>query len=247
MGIGQPTVGGGIPADESYLVRRIEALETVVKQFMAARTLEAATIGAGGLTIENGGTLTVIDSSTGNIVLLVGQLIRDDMSVGYGFTSLRSDGTVVVQSDGDFFGVRDKASRIIVSDDGISGHGLANPHITGNTLQNTNVSTWMATNATTFTTVGTMYMEIQNPRLTWQINLLSDAGVTSQFLLLVNGTQCGTTQTVAPNTFSFWSTTESLPGGVSVGDVVEIDLQAKVSAATASARASCYRIAGYQS
>lgn len=70
MGIGQPTVGGNIPKDESYLIRRIEALETFVKQSLAAGVLRAATISGGagqGLRTEDfNGTSFASPGTVGN-------------------------------------------------------------------------------------------------------------------------------------------------------------------------------------
>lgn len=70
MGIGQRTLGDGIPKDESYLIRRIEALETFVKQSLAASVLRAATISGGagqGLRTEDfNGTSFASPGTVGN-------------------------------------------------------------------------------------------------------------------------------------------------------------------------------------
>lgn len=56
-----PYLGMGMPADDGWIARRFEDLQRQLNELRAARTLEAATIGRGGLTID-GGTLTI----TGN-------------------------------------------------------------------------------------------------------------------------------------------------------------------------------------
>jgi hypothetical protein len=91
-------------------------------------------------------------------------------------------------------------------------------------------------------------MEIQNPKLAWVTHLQADSGITATFQMLVAGTQVGTTQTVTSGTFSTWTVTnQALPVGAVVGSTVLIELQAKVSAATGSARAQCLQLKGDQS
>jgi len=70
--------GAGWAPDESALIRRIEDLERRVREGFAARTLEASSIGAGGLQVINegsiivkdGGTVRVEDASGGRAVTL---------------------------------------------------------------------------------------------------------------------------------------------------------------------------------
>jgi hypothetical protein len=60
------------PPRDDYLLRRLADLERQVKELAAARRLEAATIGAGGITIK-GGALRVLDDS-GDLVVQLGRL-----------------------------------------------------------------------------------------------------------------------------------------------------------------------------
>ena len=53
-----PRLGMGMPPDDSWIPRRLDDLQRQLNELRAARTLEAATIGKGGLTVA-GGTLTV--------------------------------------------------------------------------------------------------------------------------------------------------------------------------------------------
>lgn len=53
-----PSLGMGMPADDGWVSRRFDDMQRQLNELRAARTLEAATIGRGGLTID-GGTLTI--------------------------------------------------------------------------------------------------------------------------------------------------------------------------------------------
>ncbi len=242
------TFGSLWPADESSQGKLIAQLQADVRELKAARTLENATIATGGLSILKAGALQVVNTAS-TVVLHLGLLKEDDGSTSYGMTLLRDDGTVSLQSDGDFLGIRDKTGRIVVSDDGKSGHGLATPHFDMGGLHDTNTAMWPSTNATTYTGIAGRYMEVINPRLTWQIYLYADAGVTASFQMTVNGSPISTVQTVvgaASGTISVWSTDADLPSGVSVGDVVPVMLNAKVSG-SGNAKAMCQRFSGQQS
>ena len=61
-----PRLGMGMPPDDSWVGRRLDDLQRQLNELRAARTLEAATIGKGGLTIA-GGSLVVEDAS-GNVI-----------------------------------------------------------------------------------------------------------------------------------------------------------------------------------
>lgn len=240
---------GGVAArdDDGWIARELAALREQIASVASGRSLESATVSGGQLKVTDEAELVVVDATTGVVVLRMGRMFLDDASFGYGLTLTRSDGKVVLQNDGRFFGIRDKSGRIIVSDDSLTGHGLATPHIDSGGLYDTNTANWLRTNLTTFTAIGQKYMEFQNPRLTWQIGLFSDAGVTSQYRLMVAGLQVGTTQTVTGGTFSTWSSDSDLPAGIEVGQVQPVWLEAKVSATTGFARAQCWRFSGQQS
>lgn len=116
-------------------------------------------------------------------------------------------------------------------------------------MANTDSTYWPATTSTAFTTVAAAFYEVQNPRLTWQVWFLVEAGITAQFRMMVQGVQVSATQTVTTaGTVSLWSTDADRPAGVNPGDVVYVELQAKVSSATgAKAKAQCLRFGGQQS
>ena len=254
-------VGNNAPRDPiTWLVREVRTIKTQIQELMSGRRiLNAAEIDEGGLSVVDGGSFNVLDQNTSNTVFFVGyqeipdgsgrkqmsvQIRRDDNSAGI---ALGDFGAVPGHAHQQVLAWYARLGRVVVADDTIDGTTLANPHIETGGLQNSDISTWPATNAQTFTTIAGGYLEIQNPRLTWQVTMFSETGVTSQFRMLVNGTQVGSTQTVPSFSFGSWSTIENRPSNVNAGDVVFVELQALSSASSGKAKAQCYRLAGWQS
>lgn len=253
-----PSLGGAAVGDD-WLVRKVQDLERQLNELRAARSLESSSIGAGGLQVVNGGSIAVIDPATNRGVAFFGQTVIPDGSGRTQMVSLftRDDQTAALQladvgtapghTHQQALQWYARSGRIVIADDTTSGDSLARPHVEVGSLYNTDVSTYPATNATTFTTIAKRYFEVQNPRLTWQVELFAETGVTGQFKMLMNGIQVGTTQTVAALTFANWSTIEDRPVSVNVGDVVLVELQAKSSATTGKAKAQVLRFAGWES
>lgn len=243
---------GITPKPDRDLKQVIDALTKRVTALEQANPLQ------GGVVISGGG-LTGIDPTTSNEVFFLGLgpfedgsgrqqmetlLFRDDGSLAFGVADRgTTDGHTHLQN----VFIKDRAGNFVIADDTVSGIGLANPHVVAGTLQNTNTSTWPATNASSFTSIADTYVEMQNAAFAWIIQLLADSGTTAQFELLVNGTQIGTTQTVTAG-FGSWSVTNQvLPGPPALGSFMHIDLQAKVTAGAGSARARCFFVSGWQS
>lgn len=249
---------GGDPVEQlrvllADIVRRVRNLES-------ARPLESAAITRGGIQVTGGGTLTVVDTD-GRTVAVLGalptQYNRADGSRQPGLVFYREDGSTAV-----FLGdanptvspfqqalqITDRAGRAVLADDTNSGHGLANPHITGCTLQDTNTATWPATTAATWTTIAYGYYEVQNPLLSWSFGLQADTGTTGQFRLLVNSSQVGTTQTVTAG-FATWSPlpVSLVAAGNAIGSIPLIELQAQRTAGTGTVRGVCLYMSGAQS
>jgi hypothetical protein len=59
-----------MPANESWFADQIKSLQRQITELRAARTLEASTIGAGGITIQAGGALVLKDANGATLVKL---------------------------------------------------------------------------------------------------------------------------------------------------------------------------------
>jgi hypothetical protein len=251
-----------VPMDGiTRIVRRIEDIERTMREDRAALLNNQSLTGLMQILKRDGVSVVAqmgTDASNltgirlyygnGTLAFFTGQingtqtatyLYRDDGSLAFG----------VYGSAGqpEFAAILDRAGNVIVSDDTVSGTGLAKPHIESSGLHDTNIATWPATSSGTFTTIADGYLEIQNPRLTWQATLFADVATTAEFCMLVNGTQVGSTQTVANAAFVSWSTVENRPVSTDIGDVVLVQLQARITAGAGTAKAQVRRLAGWQS
>lgn len=241
MGIGQPTVGGGIPADDSYLVRRLEALEAVVKQFMAARTLEAATIGAGGLTITGGGSLEL--TTTDQVVLYVGNRDIPDGSgrTQQAFIVWRDDGTAALaMADlGTVMGHThqqalvwfDRTGNTVFADDTTGGVGIASPYVP--------VGSFVDITTPTATTTSTSFQALQwadcfqqHPKVTASVLVSTPSGTTGQVRMTVGGVQIGLPVTIPSNSFGEFIVDPAVwpSGSYTFQSRVIVQLEAKTTA-----------------
>lgn len=253
---GGPRLGHAMPKDNAYLIRRIEALETRLRELASAQTLGAATVGSGGITITNSGSLKVVDAN-GVTIGLLGALpaaYNEASGPQPGFQLQREDGSTALFL-GDLspltppfkqsFQVMDRARNVIFADDANSGVGLARPHLSVGPLTNTNIATWPATTAGTWTTIASCYFEVQQPRLNWGLDLFAPAGVTGQFRLTINTTQIGSTQTVT-NAAALWSDVQPVVG-LAFGAAAFLELQAQVTAGAGTISAQQLFLEGTQS
>ena len=98
-----------MPPDESWFARKLEDLQRQIAELRAARTLDAATVGSGGVTIQ-GGALTVMDA-TGTTVLA--RLDSTGLSVlPYGGTQLQLVGGTLSSGPLSAFGVNTAAAFV---------------------------------------------------------------------------------------------------------------------------------------
>lgn len=234
-----------------------------LRKLQTARPLEKATISKGGITIQDGGSLRVVDSD-GHVVAIIGALPsptydRVDGTPQPGVLFNREDGSLaMVLADlnpgsppfKQSVQILDRNNRVVVADDTNSGTGLAVPHLAASALGNTNTATWPATTNATWTAIANGYHEVQNPKLGWVISLEADANTTGQFRLMIGGVQIGTTQTLAggaSGAFATWAPAAALVTGVSIGTIAFVELDAQRTVGTGTIRAQVQWLSGVQS
>lgn len=223
------------PADDiaskyNDLLRRIENLET-------ARPLEAATVGKGGITIANGGSVRVV-APNGAVIATIGALPasynRIDGSPQQGVILTREDGTIaMVLADvspttnpiKQAFQIQDRSANIVIADDTNGGVGVARPYVPVATFEDISSATVPMTNSAAFADIQWGLASRQHPRVVAQMLVRSDlAGTTGNVRLMDGlGNQVGPTIAVAANTFvvatigpvawtgGTWSFTEGFP------------------------------------
>ena len=179
----------------------------------------------------------------------MGVLMRlDDGTLALSLAEMRADDGQYAQT----LTLWDKAGTPggIVAADGNSGRGLARPHLgqfAGN--GDTNVTRWPSTTNTDWTAVWSQYWEIQNPKLSWNAQLLVPANCVGQFRLKYGDTVIGTSAQVnglTTGTFSQWfGGRVELPGAI--GDELTLTVEAMVVAGSGEIRHNWVQLKGDQS
>lgn len=189
-----PTWGKPDPLTDT--TRRIRDLERQVQELASAKTLQNATISQGGLEITDGGSLQVIDPTTGTVVGYIGSF-----SGGFGVVLTRPNGNVALQVFGGFLGIRDNAGSIVVSDDATAGYGLATPYIPFCTFQDIGFGTSNTTTSAAFIAMqwGDGYQ--QHPNVTASLLVQADAGTAGEVRMTVGGTQIGASVSIPAGSY----------------------------------------------
>ncbi|MFL6144098.1 MAG: hypothetical protein ACJ72N_19815 [Labedaea sp.] len=118
-----------IPPDRDWITAKIRDLEQAIEQLRAARAAEATTIGRGGLKIVDDGSIKLVDDN-GHTILYAGP----DSQGRQIFELRRENGQLVLRTfylgtGQQVWALHDRSGRLVASDDGISGAGLAEPWI----------------------------------------------------------------------------------------------------------------------
>lgn len=254
-----PTPAEQLPPDVATLARKVRALEREMSELRAARRLESAAIGAGGLKITKGGRLAT-ETPDGQRVLDSGAISNAsynhvDGTPQQALFIRREDGSAalsVFASAGSgarqFLALWDASGTIIVSDDAISGVGLARPYlpVTLSPAIGTGWDYWPRTTASTMgdLLVGQIYR--QQPQLAVVVVAATDtAGTTGQLQLTVNGTAVGSAQTVS-TTAGFFTFTADLTTYDHMSQVA-VSVAGRRTAGTGALRAQFYTASTLQS
>lgn len=164
------------------LEKRVRALETVAN-------LHAASIDAGDLTIQAGGSV-VVKGSNGNTLLRAGRFDGGanlaDGTKQSALHAYREDGSIAFELfdpdpplDGfhQYFAIKDRNDSIILADDTTSGQGLARPYMQ-QAWVSSDISNFANTSSTSFQVAYECLMYKQHPNLWLTIAKYSSDGVT---------------------------------------------------------------------
>lgn len=215
----------------------------------------------GGINVNDGGEITTVG---GIIVAYAEDGVTPVVAFGTspfdgtlrGLVAYRQDGSPMLSTEtgpsvaaGGFFAVIDRNGRIVLSDDAVSGHGLAAPHLGGAFLSSNDVTTWAKTTSGAFTEIARGYYEVQNPRVQWVIEHGCDGGTTGEIRVKINGSQVGSTQTSPDGVISQWfDTGEDIPSLASViGGVLPVTLEARTTSGGGNVYARLLLLRGQQS
>lgn len=263
------------PPGQDWLVRRVTDLERQVRELQAGRRLEAATIGAGGMTITGGGRVTIRDgggveildggdlSTQGGSLRLkrqdgteqvhIGPIFYGGEEAGIGWIFRRFNGSQVftlegTNPDNQFIAVRDEAGNIIFSDDATAGQGLATPYIPGGTFESMSVPT-DATSGTTFVGVQKAIWRKQHPRIRfWTLWNVTSTTAEIQWKIVTGpdaGTVIGGPTTIGTG-FSFGGQGPFTVPGAHLSEF-EIDVEIRVASGAGSVAVRTLHAIGMQS
>lgn len=199
-----PTPGDQLPTDPQSMARRLAALEREVSELRAARRLEQATVGAGGVRIINGGRLAM-DTAPGVRMVDIGAIAdqRFDHPDGTPQQAMwlrREDGSTLFSlfagqgETNQAWSWRDRAGNQVLADDTTSGSGLARPYLPVQ-LQpafDGGWDYWPRTSATAMTELWYGIVYKQQPRIVVAVEAAMDtSGATGFIEVRINGVAQG--------------------------------------------------------
>lgn len=220
------------------LDRRVRDLERLVQEMAGARTLENATVGAGGLTVT--GTARVLFSNGGSLLLQDGAgreyaYLGGFTTNGYGVQLVRLDGTTALLfSDQDpvnesvqFISLLDRSGWAIVAEDK-SGAGAGWP-LAPILFEDLTWAQWAYNTTASFVAVQSATHYKSSPRAYIAAQAICDGTATGEVRLMCNGTQIGTTASLANLTMTnaAFGTPATLPGAI--GDALSFTLETRVT------------------
>ncbi len=215
-------------------VSRVAKLEADLAELRKNSGLRNAVITQGGLTVKD---------DTGNTLFQVG-----DFEAGgepaLGFAAFRPDGTTqfwgytLKDGSGGFWGGWDQSGNTIVSEDGVSGQGLATPYIPVPFVDADSVVPAVTTTSASFTPVQLAIWLKQHPRLFVRLIVRSSAAATTgEVRMTVGGVQYGATIPVAANDWLYKEIGPiAVPGGHLSTNEVLIEARRTGGAGTIGAR-----------
>lgn len=237
--------------------RRLVALEQLVRELMSGRRLEDASIGARGIRLLDGGSLTVeggkvvLRSPDGVDIAYFGDVVAGDATSRgwiFRFDTGRSAFSLQGSPGDQFWSLRDEAGNIVLSNDGASSTGLARPYLQmwltpSFAAQQDGTSFWPSTDSGTAVKLMQGINPIWQPRLTIGV-AMAGAGGTGHWRLDINGT------TVLADETTAGSRTVAIPGWgdtVNPGSAVGIDVYGWVTTGPGRVFLQVDRLHGNQS
>ena len=257
----------GIDATPGRVNRIIRDRDRQAREQRAAKGLESSTIGAGGLSVEDGGGIFITDGGTFQLRAADGTVIFEVVSnAGNPDPSgnpqptiriKRADGTAAfiledplptVDGYRQILRMFDRAGNEIFSEDATSGTGIAKPWLAVPMFP-ARYTDWPKSTSGAFETVWWGAINLQNPKLVLGASYTSDAAdTTGEVRFTIDGVPVGTTQDFA---FGIGTTLladrGALPAGADVNDFVMAALQVRRTTGTGNVMAAPYVVTGSQS
>ncbi len=223
------------------LVARIKRLETEVANLKRGSTL--------GNSVLSRGT-TEVRTDTGQVIQRTGLLPWAGTTV-WGTQTLRANGTVSsinwdTDDGGGYFAFLDEAQNIIISNDTVSGVGLATPYLQYRPMPFSEVlSPPRSTTSGSVTTLHRCHGQHQKPWVRAQLITQADAGTTGEVRLSVGGAAIAAVTAVPDGDNSYRVLDAELPGEHMA--YVYVDVDARRVSGAGSVRVGVAFVEGRQS
>lgn len=260
--MGTPHYPQGIGDLVNGLRRDVQAARTQAQSRLPFRRIKVALLELfGNFAVRSGGSITV-DDSAGHTVAKIGNLGLIGSQTIWGLQTWRPDGSealvVYGTTSGDltFVGIRDQQGNVVISDDGVSGQGLATPYVPygplGMSYTTTNYEKLPAATSSTFGPLWEGIVALTHPRVSVRALWAADnTDLSGEGRLLIDGQQIGPTITANAGGSGFLDGTYDIPGwGDNVGYLHEaqIQFQGRRTAGTGGGiRCAVYKFYGAQS
>lgn len=250
-------LSNNVPAGADYLVRRLADIERELVALRTGRSLEAATIGSGGVTIKDDGSL-VVKATDGHTVATFGalppQYNRADGTPQSGVALYREDGSLAALL-GDLnptvapfqqaWQVLDRSGNVIFADDTNSGKGSALPWLDLPVPVPTDWTLWPSTTSSAWTELSSGEFRRQMPGIGWRIIIWVDAATTGQVRVKLDGNVIATTNPLT-NVNLTWTSAWNFPSGWVYGSSALLQIEAIRTSGTGPVRAIVQRLGGQQ-
>ena len=239
------------------IAHRIAALESKQQEESGGSRSEHTSVGADGIRILNGGTLTieggqlVLKNDTGVDLVFIGN-VSDVNGTSRGWIFHFDNGRACFALEGapgrQYFTLRDPQADIVVSSDGVSGHGLARPYLPMRLVptfdaQQDGTSLWPSTAAGSATKLWQGTNPLFHPKLSIGVTM-AGAGGTGHWRLDIDGS------TVLSDETSGGNHDLVVPGwgnDIKPGDDVIVEIYGWVTSGPGRTYIQCDRLYGRES
>lgn len=214
------------PTPRSDIVEVLRREIADLRAEVRGRTSRSVVIPQGGVTIQDGGELTVRHPS-GAVLFHVGKGALDKYYVEIG----RDDGVTAFEistlpTGEQFFSLRDQGEQVVISNDAVSGQGLARPWLSGPVVNVLAANLPTTTSATYVSTTSTGYVLKQQPCFEVEALLISNSSGTGNARWTIDGVATGAVVPITAGMFG-WTAFQvlTIPGAYNSYHRLELQVQ----------------------
>lgn len=209
------------------IIDRLRALEAEVAQLRRGQTLNSAVISSGSFEIR---------TEDNTVIAKIGKFLYEGVTV-YGIAVFRYDGSTQFwawdnPSGGGFASMWDESGNILLSNDTVSGHGLAKPYLPIPFYPASTTVPTETTTSATFVDLQFAKYKVQHPRLyVFVLCRCSDGSTNGEVKVLADGQALAATQTIGLGAYTYLQFgPAALPGSYSHTGAIDLVVQARRTA-----------------